>query len=83
MNKADDGNGWNEHKLAIYQRLDTIDITNQKQTEVLEKIHNSQNDIKTELKVFKSNMKYVIGIGTAIVTAVYHTAVRLITGGVV
>ena len=44
-----DGNGWAEHKRAVYQRFDTIDKTNETQTATLKTIGESIGRLNPEL----------------------------------
>ena len=58
MANTDGNNGWNEHKLAVYQRFDQLNEkiehnaqTNAKQFEVLNNIQSTLGDIKGDIKV--------------------------------
>lgn len=73
-----DSNGWNEHKLAVYTRLDSIDETNKTQTKALEVIGESIGDMRGELKVFKTNIRWTVTIVTIIMSSIIGMAIRLI-----
>lgn len=80
-------NGWAEHKRAVYTRLDNIDETNKTQTATLETqtatlkvIGDSIGDMRTELGIFKTNIKWTILIVTIVIYSIVGAAIRLIAG---
>ena len=73
-------NGWAEHKLHVYGELENIKKENTKQTQTLKAITDSIGDMRNELGIFKTNVKWTVTIVTILISSVIGMAIRLIAG---
>ena len=74
MDNPSGNNGWNEHKLAVYGKLDNLDEkiqhntnTNAKQYDILKEIRESIGDMHGDMKVFKFKIAGIASVLSAIV----------------